>query len=99
MFIHTNLGAKLAASMTTRYLYSAGLQLRVTAARSGTVNFELDIQKEHTVCPFKMIAVYLRDFSEILANLSIVQNRLGILHGGTIASMGRLISCTYATPT
>ncbi|MCJ1385980.1 hypothetical protein MMC17_009105 [Xylographa soralifera] len=36
--------------------------LRVTAARPGTVNFELDIQKEHT-------------------------NRLGILHGGTIASM------------
>lgn len=26
------------------------LQLRVTAARPGTVNFELDIQKEHTVC-------------------------------------------------
>ena len=38
------------------------LQLRVTSARPGTVNFELDIQKEHT-------------------------NRLGILHGGTIASM------------
>ncbi|PGH13571.1 hypothetical protein AJ79_03564 [Helicocarpus griseus UAMH5409] len=36
--------------------------LRVTAARPGVVNFELDIQKEHT-------------------------NRLGILHGGTIASM------------
>ncbi|KAL1975741.1 hypothetical protein VTN31DRAFT_4133 [Thermomyces dupontii] len=36
--------------------------LRVTAARPGCVNFELDIQKEHT-------------------------NRLGILHGGTIASM------------
>ncbi|ODH36708.1 hypothetical protein ACO22_02720 [Paracoccidioides brasiliensis] len=36
--------------------------LRVTAARPGVVNFELDIQKEHT-------------------------NRLGILHGGAIASM------------
>ncbi|KAL1988550.1 hypothetical protein VTN96DRAFT_8945 [Rasamsonia emersonii] len=36
--------------------------LRVTAARPGVVNFELDIKKEHT-------------------------NRLGILHGGTIASM------------
>ncbi|KAK1141394.1 hypothetical protein N8T08_009066 [Aspergillus melleus] len=40
--------------------------LRVTAARPGTVNFELDIQKEHT-------------------------NRLSILHGGTIASMGILL--------
>lgn len=38
------------------------LQLRVTAASPGKVNFELDIQKQHT-------------------------NRLGILHGGTIASM------------
>src|SRR2546423_7449242 len=38
------------------------LQLRVTAASPGKVNFELDIEKEHT-------------------------NRLGILHGGTIASM------------
>ncbi|EDN11305.1 hypothetical protein I7I51_02998 [Histoplasma capsulatum] len=36
--------------------------LRVTAARPGVVNFELDIEKDHT-------------------------NRLGILHGGTIASM------------
>ncbi|EZF35034.1 hypothetical protein H101_01427 [Trichophyton interdigitale H6] len=36
--------------------------LRITAARPGTVHFELDVQKEHT-------------------------NRLGILHGGTIASM------------
>ncbi|KAL2005945.1 hypothetical protein VTN00DRAFT_10438 [Thermoascus crustaceus] len=36
--------------------------LRVTAARPGVVNFELDIKKEHT-------------------------NRLGILHGGTLASM------------
>ncbi|OAL73108.1 PaaI-thioesterase [Trichophyton violaceum] len=36
--------------------------LRITAARPGTVRFELDVQKEHT-------------------------NRLGILHGGTIASM------------
>ncbi|KAA6412777.1 MAG: _thioesterase family [Lasallia pustulata] len=36
--------------------------LRVTAAKPGTVNFELDVRKEHT-------------------------NRLGILHGGTIASM------------
>jgi acyl-coenzyme A thioesterase 13 len=34
----------------------------VTAASPGKVNFELDIEKEHT-------------------------NRLGILHGGTIASM------------
>ena len=37
------------------YLYRSGVlitttgQLRVTAARPGTVNFELDIQKEHTV--------------------------------------------------
>ena len=35
-------------------LFSVGFsltsfQLRVTAARPGTVNFELDIQKEHTV--------------------------------------------------
>lgn len=36
--------------------------LRITAARPGVVNFELNIRKEHT-------------------------NRLGILHGGTIASM------------
>ncbi|KAL4803939.1 hypothetical protein BDV18DRAFT_162349 [Aspergillus unguis] len=41
--------------------------LRVTAARPGTVNFELDIQKEHTVIT--------------------PDNRLSILHGGTIASM------------
>jgi len=34
----------------------------VTAAQPGTVNFELDIEQQHT-------------------------NRLGILHGGTIASM------------
>jgi hypothetical protein len=26
------------------------LQLRVTAARPGTVNFELDIKQMHTVC-------------------------------------------------
>jgi uncharacterized protein (TIGR00369 family) len=38
------------------------LQLRITSASPGKVNFELDIQKHHT-------------------------NRLGILHGGTIASM------------
>ncbi|KAK2739282.1 hypothetical protein FQN57_006617 [Myotisia sp. PD_48] len=39
-----------------------GAEMRVTAARPGTVNFELDVKKEHT-------------------------NRLGIVHGGTIASM------------
>ncbi|KAJ5473316.1 Thioesterase superfamily [Penicillium sp. IBT 31633x] len=38
--------------------------LRITAARPGLVNFELDIEKQHT-------------------------NRLNILHGGTIASMGK----------
>jgi hypothetical protein len=27
----------------------SSVQLRVTGARPGTVNFELDIQKEHTV--------------------------------------------------
>jgi hypothetical protein len=31
------------------------LQLRVTAARPGIVNFELDIQKEHTVSFFVQI--------------------------------------------
>jgi acyl-coenzyme A thioesterase 13 len=36
--------------------------MRITAASPGKVNFELDIEKQHT-------------------------NRLGILHGGTIASM------------
>lgn len=39
-----------------------GKHLRVTAAKPGTVNFEMDITKDHT-------------------------NRLGIMHGGTIASM------------
>ncbi|MCJ1289407.1 hypothetical protein MMC34_000939 [Xylographa carneopallida] len=57
--------------------------LRVTAARPGTVNFELDIQKEHTVrrpMPF---------FSPLspFGKPKFLQNRLGILHGGTIASM------------
>ncbi|KAI5291500.1 hypothetical protein KEM54_004165 [Ascosphaera aggregata] len=40
-------------------------KLRVTAAKPGVVNFELDIEQQHT-------------------------NRLGILHGGTIASMADL---------
>lgn len=31
-------------------------QLRVTAARPGTVNFELEIQKEHTVRLFPALA-------------------------------------------
>ena len=51
--------------MTLVHCYAkscAALQLRVTGASPGKVNFELDIEKEHT-------------------------NRLGILHGGTIASM------------
>ncbi|KAK3066036.1 hypothetical protein LTR53_017761, partial [Teratosphaeriaceae sp. CCFEE 6253] len=50
--------------------------LRVTAARPGVVNFELDIQKEHTVSN----AV---PGSEILVDT--LQNRLNILHGGTLA--------------
>ena len=56
-------------------------QLRVTAARPGTVNFELDIQKEHTVCP-------LYTPIKPLVPTKSHQNRLGILHGGTIAGMG-----------
>ncbi|KAM0721204.1 hypothetical protein Q7P37_003491 [Cladosporium fusiforme] len=49
------------------------LQLRVTAARPGTVNFELDIKKEHT--------------SAEMRHLTSSQNRLNILHGGTLACM------------
>ncbi|KAM5497260.1 hypothetical protein McaMca56_004266 [Microsporum canis] len=56
-------GTKAAGQRTLPLLTcSSDTGLRITAARPGTVNFELDVQKEHT-------------------------NRLGILHGGTIASM------------
>lgn len=59
---------KFVRSVWEAFRQNSGLEprlldgLRVTAAQPGTVNFELEIQKEHT-------------------------NRLGILHGGTIASM------------
>ncbi|KAM5447698.1 hypothetical protein McanCB49686_007503 [Microsporum canis] len=59
---------KFVNSVWANFRATSGLEprlldnLRITAARPGTVNFELDVQKEHT-------------------------NRLGILHGGTIASM------------
>ena len=119
------------------------LQLQVTAAKPGVVNFELDIKKEHTVRDisenFVRLPTYLRTNIYILfeiylntlfpivsfygprvccacdsANsavisvsigriinfsiddrrrtspkkLMIIQNRLGIIHGGTLASMG-----------
>ena len=63
------------------------MQLRITAARPGTVNFELDIEKHHTVrdslpspalLPYRLASKRRPD---------IFQNRLKILHGGTIASM------------
>ncbi|EFR04303.1 PaaI-thioesterase [Nannizzia gypsea CBS 118893] len=59
---------KFVNSVWANFRATSGLEprlldnLRITAARPGTVHFELDVQKEHT-------------------------NRLGILHGGTIASM------------
>lgn len=63
------------------------LQLRVTAARPGTVNFELDIKKEHTVCP-PPIPFLISPPSLVFHCLHVfIQNRLQILHGGTIASM------------
>lgn len=35
--------------LITFYFFFPIFQLRVTAARPGVVNFELDIKKEHTV--------------------------------------------------
>ncbi|GAT25367.1 thioesterase family protein [Aspergillus luchuensis] len=52
--------------------------LRVTAAKPGLVNFELDIKKEHTVSQNPDTVYLVTDNN---------QNRLNILHGGTIASM------------
>ncbi|THV79262.1 DEAD-domain-containing protein [Aureobasidium pullulans] len=54
--------------------------LRVTAARPGVVNFELPIEKHHTVHPYLLLFPYH-------SSLTPYQNRLNILHGGTIASM------------
>jgi acyl-coenzyme A thioesterase 13 len=50
----------------------------VTAAEPGKVDFELDIRKEHTV----------NHIPPRLYKCSFTQNRLNIMHGGTIASMG-----------
>ena len=58
-------------------------QLRVTAARPGVVNFELDIRKEHTVSEHRSPRTWTTE-------TEYVENRLGSLHGGTIASMGAL---------
>ena len=56
-------------------------KLRVTAARPGVVNFELDIQKEHTV----RLPPIPRQTQDFYTKIS--QNRLKILHGGTLACM------------
>ncbi|EEQ29490.1 conserved hypothetical protein [Microsporum canis CBS 113480] len=56
---------KFVNSVWANFRATSGLEPRLldnVRSRPGTVNFELDVQKEHT-------------------------NRLGILHGGTIASM------------
>lgn len=58
-------------------------QLRVTSAVPGRVKFELDIKKEHTV---RILLVLVNH-----EHTDTHQNRLNILHGGTIASMGMLI--------
>jgi acyl-coenzyme A thioesterase 13 len=56
--------------------------LRVTGATKGTVHFELDIAKDHLVRPFWDFFV-----AHTYRLVNIPQNRLKILHGGTIASM------------
>lgn len=58
------------------------MQLRITNASEGKVDFELDITKDHTVCAPAHSVTALRQLPDV-----IVQNRLKILHGGTIASM------------
>jgi acyl-coenzyme A thioesterase 13 len=64
-------------------------QLRVTAAEPGRVEFELDIQKEHTVGCGDTVR-----FSSPWLTMC-TKNRLNIIHGGTIASMG-LPFCTLS---
>lgn len=59
---------------------SRALQLRITHALPGTVKFELDIQKQHTVC-------CQNDRTSQSIQLTNSQNRLNIIHGGTIASL------------
>ncbi|RDW67133.1 PaaI family thioesterase [Aspergillus mulundensis] len=72
--------------------------LRVTAAKPGTVNFELDIEKHHTVSislsryfilhrRFVSFAAAFANFNLLMLGSDVFQNRLSILHGGTIASM------------
>ncbi len=59
-------------------------QLRITAAEPGRVDFELDIRKEHTVSFACDLFIHTtHSFSQ--------QNRLNIIHGGTIASMGNFM--------
>lgn len=67
----------------------------MTAARPGTVNFELDVQKEHTASyPLPEIPLPLTLRRE--TDHASTQNRLGTLHGGTIASMGVCYYCYYS---
>lgn len=56
-------------------------QLRITNAAVGKVDFELDITKDHTVRPPRVKLSWT--YTQVLFQ----QNRLKILHGGTIASM------------
>lgn len=54
------------------------MQLRIVNASEGKVDFELEITKDHTVrSPFPCS----------VPKLTMAQNRLKIIHGGTIASM------------
>ncbi|OHW97980.1 thioesterase superfamily protein [Colletotrichum incanum] len=57
-----------------------GNNFRVTGASVGKVDFELAIQKEHTVCLTSRC-----DFQRSLAYL--IKNRLSTIHGGTLASL------------
>ena len=55
-------------------------QLRITNAAEGKVDFELNIQKDHTV-PSTPLRPKPKELTYPL------KNRLKIIHGGTIASM------------
>lgn len=56
------------------------LQLRIVDARPGQVKFELAIAKQHCVRSLPLS-------DTLQQHLRRSQNRLNILHGGTIASM------------